>query len=78
MQEFINFKSMSLRVDSYGKLTEKQFIDKFAHSPNMFGFYGEKRDKILKEAYRLIKNEYDKKNKKDEKEIGKEAPKNNK
>lgn len=68
MKSTIKFQSASFNVNVFGAMTESEFVKSFAHAKEMFGNSGDKKDALLKEAYKLIKAEYDKANKVDKTE----------
>lgn len=68
MQKTIKFKTASFNVDVFGKMSESEFLKHFDYATEMFGNSGDKKDALLKEAYKLIKAEYDKVNKVDKTE----------
>lgn len=73
MAEYVKFKSGSFRVDKYGKMSEQEFLASFKDREMMFGVSGDKKTPFLKELYKLIKSEYDKKSRKEAKETKSDA-----
>ena len=55
----IRFKTASFKVSELGGLTETQFLKRFEHIEDMFNSHGETREKLLKEAYKLVREKYE-------------------
>lgn len=63
--ERVKFKTSSFLIEPNGGLTEAQFVAKYKDQDYMFGHCGEKKNELLKEAYKIIKDKYDASRKKE-------------